>query len=212
MWWGSWIRSALWMSEKVIPVSHIYPDSWWCDYGKKKSNLHISMALTSTVALLLRCSCSHFSNSNQEKRPAGFKMPSLAFADSFKQYLKCRLSRWEPLLGRHLRPAKLQSSMKNTNIVSELDLSPGQVNSNADRKVNKVQTLVGTVAARVESNVKPCVLHQCSAVRRSARPGWDTDMDLCRCVSGRLAPASCVYAPPNLIIMQRNQRLVLVYR
>lgn len=121
-------------------------------------------------------------------------------------------SRWEPLLGWHLLPAKLQSCMKNTNIVSELDLSPGQMNSNADRKVNRVQTLVGTVAVRVENHVKPCVLHQCSAVIRSAGPGWDMDMDLCRCVSGRLAPASCVYAPRNLIIMHRNQRLVLVYR
>lgn len=65
-------------------------------------------------------------------------------------------SRWEPLLGRHLRPAKLQSSMKNTNIVSELDLSPGQMNSNADRKVNRVQTLVGTVAVSGEQRQTLC--------------------------------------------------------
>lgn len=171
------------------------------------------MALTSTVALLLWCSCSRFSNSNQEKKASRFQNALSGFCRFLQTIFKMQSqSRSEPLLGRHLRPAKLQSSMKNTNIVSGLDLSPGQMNSNADRKVNRVQTLVGTVAAGVENNVKPCMPHQCSAVMRSARPGRDMDMDLCRCVSGRLAPASCVYAPRNLIIMHRNQRLVLVYR
>lgn len=124
---------------------------------------------------------------------------------------KTQTQSWsEPLLGRHLRPAKLHSSLKNTNRVSELDLSSGLMNSNADRKVNRVQTLVGTVAARMENNVKSCMLHQWPAVIRSVRTVWDTVLS--GCVSGRLAPVSCVYSPRNLIIMHRNQRLALVYR
>lgn len=207
---GSWIRSALWMSEKVIPASHIYPDRWWCDHRNKKSNLHgidFNSCFASVVFML------SFLKLQPGEKASRFQNALSGFCRFLQTIFKMQTqSRSEPLLGRHLRPAKLQSSMKNTNIVSELDLSPGQMNSNADRKVNRVQTLVGTVAARVESNVKPCMLHQCSAVIRSARPGWDMDMDLCRCVSGRLAPSSCVYAPRNLIIIHRNQRLVLVYR
>lgn len=141
------------MSENLITASNIYPDSWWYDYRKKKSNLYI---LSHFQQLLCFCSV-HILIYQTATRRKGLQVS--AFCRSLQTVYKTQTQSWsEPLLGRHLQPAKLHSSLKNTNIVSELDLSSGQMNSNADRKVNRLQTLVRTVAARVEDNVTSCML------------------------------------------------------
>lgn len=126
----------------------------WLQEKKVKSAYFI--ALTSTVSLLLWGSYSNVSNSNQKKRPTGFQDALSGFCRFLQTIYKTQTWGWsEPLLRRHLRPAKLNSSLKNTKIVCEQAVSSGQMNSNADRKVNRVQTLIGTVAARVGNNLKP---------------------------------------------------------